>query len=106
MFLRALAVKAVFGGEAAGNGRGGAGDHERDLRFRTGRYADGERAYAPDRDVMGGVQRLRQRLPGSYLHFRPLLTGLFAALLPHEAIGVFEVAGGCMIVAGTYMAAR
>lgn len=52
------------------------------------------------------LTRLPSLTVGSYLYFRPLLTGIFAALLLHEAVGAAEVAGGCMIVVGTYLAAR
>lgn len=52
------------------------------------------------------LTRLPSLTVGSYLYFRPLLTGIFAALLLHEAVGVAEVAGGCLIIAGTYLAAR
>jgi drug/metabolite transporter (DMT)-like permease len=52
------------------------------------------------------LTRLPSLTVGSYLYFRPLLTGVFAALLLNEAVGVFEVAGGCLIVVGTCLAAR
>lgn len=52
------------------------------------------------------LTRLPSLTVGSYLYFRPLLTGIFAALLLQEAVGFFEIAGGCLIVAGTYLAAR
>lgn len=54
--------------------------------------------------------RALERLPsvtvGSYLYFRPLLTAIIAALVLQEAVGAWEVLGGCLIVGGTYLAAR
>lgn len=54
--------------------------------------------------------RALKRLPavtvGSYLYFRPLLTGIIAAVILREAVGGWEVAGGCLIAGGTYLAAR
>jgi drug/metabolite transporter (DMT)-like permease len=52
------------------------------------------------------LARLPSLTVGSYLYFRPLLTGIFAALLLNEAVGVCEVAGGVLIIGGTYLAAR
>lgn len=39
---------------------------------------------------------------GSYLYFRPLLTGAIAALALQEKIGLYGLAGGVMVVLGTY----
>jgi drug/metabolite transporter (DMT)-like permease len=54
--------------------------------------------------------RALERLPsvtvGSYLYFRPLLTAVIAALVLQEAVGAWEVLGGCLIIGGTYLAAR
>lgn len=54
--------------------------------------------------------RALERLPsvtvGSYLYFRPLLTAVIAAIVLREAVGAWEVAGGCLIVGGTYMTVR
>ncbi len=52
------------------------------------------------------LTRLPSLTVGSYLYFRPLLTGIIAALLLNEAVGVCEVAGGALILGGTYLAAR
>jgi drug/metabolite transporter (DMT)-like permease len=52
------------------------------------------------------LTRLPSLTVGCYLYFRPLLTGIFAALLLQESVGMYEAAGGCMIVVGTYLAAR
>ncbi len=54
--------------------------------------------------------RALARLPavtvGSYLYFRPLLTGVLSALILHETIGPFLVVGGVLIIGGTWLASR
>ncbi len=43
---------------------------------------------------------------GSYLYFRPLLTGIISAIVLHETIGVFVIVGGFLIIIGTYLSTR
>jgi drug/metabolite transporter (DMT)-like permease len=43
---------------------------------------------------------------GSYLYFRPLLTGIIASLLLKEEVGVLVVAGGCLIILGTFLSTK
>jgi len=43
---------------------------------------------------------------GSYLYFRPLLTGLIAAVILNERVGAMVVLGGILIIGGTYLTAR
>lgn len=54
--------------------------------------------------------RALERLPavtvGSYLYFRPLLTGIIAALVLGERVGAFVVAGGVLIIVGAYLSSR
>lgn len=40
---------------------------------------------------------------GSYLYFRPLLTGIIAAAALGEKVGLFVIAGGVLIILGTYL---
>lgn len=54
--------------------------------------------------------RALKRLPaitvGSYLYFRPLLTGIIAAIVLDERVGLFVILGGLLIIIGTYMSAK
>lgn len=54
--------------------------------------------------------RALTRLPavtvGSYLNFRPLLTGIMAAIILTEKISIFVVLGGLLIIAGTYLTSK
>jgi drug/metabolite transporter (DMT)-like permease len=54
--------------------------------------------------------RALARLPsvtvGSYLYFRPLLTGIIAALVIKENIGVTALVGGVIVLLGTYLVQR
>jgi drug/metabolite transporter (DMT)-like permease len=43
---------------------------------------------------------------GSYLYFRPLLTGLIAALVLSEGVSLQVVVGGIIILVGTYLTQR
>lgn len=43
---------------------------------------------------------------GSYLYFRPLLTGIIAAMIVHENIGPSVIIGGFFIVLGTYLSTK
>jgi drug/metabolite transporter (DMT)-like permease len=43
---------------------------------------------------------------GSYLYFRPLLTGIIAVIVLHETIGIFVIVGGFLIIIGTYLSTR
>ncbi len=43
---------------------------------------------------------------GSYLYFRPFLTGLMAAVVLHERISGYIIAGGFLIIAGTYLSVK
>ncbi len=53
-----------------------------------------------------GLQRLPALTVGSYLYFRPLLTGVVAAILLKEQVGWAVVFGGGLIIAGTYLTAQ
>lgn len=54
--------------------------------------------------------RALKKLPavtvGSYLYFRPLLTGIIAAIALGERIGLFVIAGGVLIIGGTYLSTK
>lgn len=43
---------------------------------------------------------------GSYLYFRPLLTGLIAAVILHERIGAAGLLGGVLIILGTFLTVK
>lgn len=43
---------------------------------------------------------------GSFLYFRPLLTGIIAALILHESIGPVGLAGGVLVILGTFLTAK
>ncbi|HUW63139.1 MAG TPA: DMT family transporter [Spirochaetia bacterium] len=51
--------------------------------------------------------RALTRLPavtvGSYLYFRPFLTGIIAAIVLHDKVGLWAVTGGIMVLAGTFL---
>jgi len=53
-----------------------------------------------------GLTRLPAVTVGSYLYFRPLLTGIIAFIVLRESVGLFTVLGGGLIIAGTYLAIR
>ncbi|MHC1762106.1 MAG: DMT family transporter [Negativicutes bacterium] len=53
-----------------------------------------------------GLCRLPAATVGSYLYFRPLLTGVIAAMLLHEQIGSYTVIGAILILFGTYLTTR
>ena len=54
--------------------------------------------------------RALKKLPaitvGSYLYFRPLLTGIIAVIVLHETLSLFILAGGILILFGTYLAVK
>ena len=54
--------------------------------------------------------RALKKLPavtvGSYLYFRPLLTGIIAAIVLHERVGMLIIIGGVLIIAGTYLSTK
>lgn len=54
--------------------------------------------------------RALKKLPavtvGSYLYFRPLLTGIIAAIVLNEKVGLFVIAGGILIIVGTYLSTK
>lgn len=43
---------------------------------------------------------------GSYLYFRPLLTGIIAALVLNEKVGIMVIVGGILIIGGTYLTTK
>ncbi|WP_165908218.1 DMT family transporter [Hydrogenispora ethanolica] len=53
-----------------------------------------------------GLERLPAVTVGSYLYFRPLLTGWIAAVVLHERIGLSVVAGAVLIILGTYLTTK
>lgn len=53
-----------------------------------------------------GLGKLSAVTVGSYLYFRPLLTGIIAALILQEKISIFTIVGGVMIIIGTYLTTR
>ncbi|MDR3562730.1 MAG: DMT family transporter [Negativicutes bacterium] len=52
------------------------------------------------------LSRLAPVTVGSYLYFRPLLTGIIAALVLGEAIGAGVAVGGGLILLGTYLTVK
>lgn len=54
--------------------------------------------------------RALKKLPaitvGSYLYFRPLLTGIIAVIVLQETLSLFILAGGSLILFGTYLAVK
>jgi drug/metabolite transporter (DMT)-like permease len=52
------------------------------------------------------LSRLPAVTVGSYLYFRPLLTGVIAAVVLHEKINLYVILGGLLILAGTYLATK
>lgn len=52
------------------------------------------------------LEKLPAVIVGSYQYFRPLLTGVFAAVLLNEKISLFVIAGGFLIIAGTYITTK
>lgn len=52
------------------------------------------------------MTRLPAVIVGSSLYFRPLLTGIIAAVVLQEMIGAFVLVGGILILAGTYLSTR
>lgn len=52
------------------------------------------------------LNKLSAVMVGSYLYFRPLLTGIIAAIILHETISVFVIMGGFFIVLGTYLSTK
>ena len=53
-----------------------------------------------------GLSRLPAVTVGSYLYFRPLLTGVIAAIVLHERVGPFVMVGAVLIIAGTYLTTK
>ncbi len=53
-----------------------------------------------------GLLKLPAVTVGSYLYFRPLLTGIIAALVLGEQISWFMVGGGALIITGTYLTTK
>jgi drug/metabolite transporter (DMT)-like permease len=53
-----------------------------------------------------GLGRLPAVTVGSYLYFRPLLTGLIAAVILKEQINYSTIFGGVMVIVGTYLTTR
>ncbi len=53
-----------------------------------------------------GLSRLPAVTVGSYLYFRPLLTGIIAAVVLHEQINGYVMLGGLLILAGTYLTTK
>lgn len=43
---------------------------------------------------------------GSYLYFRPLLTGVIAAVVLNEKVGLFVILGGILIILGTVLSTK
>jgi drug/metabolite transporter (DMT)-like permease len=50
-----------------------------------------------------GLTKLPTVTVSSYLYFRPLLTGIIAAIVLHEQVGMLSVIGGVLIIVGTYL---
>jgi len=50
-----------------------------------------------------GLAKLSAVTVGSYLYFRPLLTGVIAAVILQEHISITVIVGGVLIIAGTYL---
>lgn len=50
-----------------------------------------------------GLGRLPAVTVGSYLYFRPLLTGIIAAIILHEKVGWSTIIGCILVIAGTYL---
>ncbi len=53
-----------------------------------------------------GLETLPAVTVGSYLYFRPLLTGIIAAVILREQAGFFTVLGGLLIILGTYLTTK
>ncbi|WP_371380008.1 DMT family transporter [Sporomusa aerivorans] len=53
-----------------------------------------------------GLERLPAITVGSYLYFRPLLTGILAAAILHENISSTVILGGMLILAGAYLTTK
>lgn len=53
-----------------------------------------------------GLSKLPAVTVGSYLYFRPLLTGFIAALVLQEQISLAVILGGVLIIAGTYLTTK
>lgn len=52
------------------------------------------------------LAKLQSVTVGSYLYFRSFLTGLMAAAVLHERISGYILAGGFLIIAGTYLSVK
>ena len=52
------------------------------------------------------LKKLSAVTVGSYLYFRPLLTGIIAAAILNEQVGFFVIIGGFFIIGGTYLSTK